>query len=112
MLSRAGFQLVVLVLAFLTIRAKVRTALGNNNTLDRSAAGGTGFARTLVDAVADLKKTFAALRVHVVRDGRSAGGDRLGEHGDDRVVEFAGALAANPPGQRHGVYAGAEQRFV
>ena len=62
--------------------------------------------------MADLEKALATLGVHVVRDRRTAGGDRFGEHGDDRVVEFAGAIAAKALGQRLGMNAGAEQRFV
>ena len=90
----------------------MRTALSDNDPADGSPAGGTGFAGTLIDAVADLEKSFSALGVHVVGDRRTSSGNGFGEHGDDGVVELAGAFAADALGERLRMNAGAEKGFV
>src|SRR5260370_40172253 len=90
----------------------MRTALSDNDGADGRPAGGTGFAGALIYAVADLEKALSALGVHVVGDRRTSGGNGFGEHGDDGVVEFAGAVAADALGECLRMNAGAEKGLI
>ncbi len=86
--------------------------MGYQDAADDSAAIYTGLAGTLIDAVADLEKALAALGIHVIGDGGTAGGDGLGEHFGEGLVEAEGAILAQPGGNRQGVNAGAEEAFI
>src|ERR1017187_1352161 len=115
--ARSGFGNGVTVtygtsLALLAARAEVGAALGDDHPEDRCPAGGTRLAGALVEAGAELEEALAAFGVDVIGDGRSSGGDGLGEHGDDGVVEFAGAVASNALGERLRMNAGAEEGLI
>src|ERR1017187_2091571 len=106
-----GFQLLT-ILPLLAAGAKVRTALGDDHPPDERLATGAGFARALIDAVAELEEALAPFRVDVIGNGRPARGDGLGEHGDDGVVQFACPVAPYAWRQRQRMYAGAKEGFI
>src|ERR1017187_8221184 len=91
---------ILTILPLLAVGTKVGTALGDRHPPHEGPAGGTRFAGALIDAVADLEKSFAPFGIDVIGDGRPSGGDGLGEHGDDGVVEFAAPVAPYALGER------------
>src|ERR1039458_9440339 len=103
---------ILTILPLLAVGTKVGTALGDRHPADGSPAGREWFAGALIDAVADLEEAFAPFGVDVIGDGRPSGGDGLGEHGDDGVVELAGAVAPDALGERQRMNAGAEEGFI
>src|ERR1039458_2381322 len=74
--------------------AEVRRALRHQNAADGRPAGYAGLAGSLVNAVAELEKALAALGIHVIGDGRAAGGDGFRQYRDNGLVEPPGALLA------------------
>src|SRR6188768_370849 len=64
-------------LPFLALRAKMRRALQYQYAANRGTAIQTRLARSLVNPVTELKKSFASLRVHIVGNGRPSRRDRF-----------------------------------
>src|SRR5439155_15423380 len=100
------------VSALLAARAKVRGTLRHNHAADGSFAGDARFASALVHAMAELKEAFAAFGIDIIRNGRTAGGDGLGQHGDHGIVEFPRAIGAQARSECQEMNAGTEQRIV
>src|SRR5262245_7972967 len=90
----------------------MRGALRYQSSADGNSAIQTWLPGALVDAVIQLKKSGAALRIHIVRNGRSAGGDRLLQNGHDRIIQSPGAVTAQSRSHGERVNARTKQRFI
>ena len=62
---------------FLSPRAVMTAAAGNHNSLDGSFADETGLALAAVNTVLELKESFFAVGIHVIRNRRPAQCDRF-----------------------------------
>src|ERR1700687_5884194 len=87
----------------LALRAKVRRALRHQQPPDGRAAGDARLSGPLIDAMAELKKALAALRIDVIGDGRSTGCNGFRQYCADGLVKAAGAIGADTRGQRQRV---------
>src|SRR4051794_10449180 len=79
-------------LSLLAVGTKMRAALRHDDALDGRAARRARLAGALVYAVANLKKSLAPLGIHVIRNRRSPGCDRLRQHCGDGFMQFACTL--------------------
>ena len=70
------------------------------------------FAGALVHTVTQLEEAFAALRIYVVGDGRSAGGDGFRKDGNHGVEESPRPLAAQAASHGERMNARAKERFI
>jgi hypothetical protein len=73
--------------AFLALGAEMGRSLRHQQAADGRTAGDAGLAGALVNAVAELEKALAAVGIHVIGDGRAAGGDGFGEHRKNGLME-------------------------
>src|ERR1035437_10869120 len=78
----------------LALGAEVRRALRHQNAANGRPAGDAGFAGALVNAVAELEKALAAAGIHVIGDGRAAGGDGLRQHRNKGLMAPPRAVSA------------------
>ncbi len=90
----------------------MRGPLRHQKAADGRSACDARLARALVDAMLHLEKAAAAFGVHVIGDGRAAGGYGFGEHLDDGGVKAADAVQAQAGGLGERVDSGAEQRLI
>ena len=70
-------------------------ASGDHHTFDRSLAYQARFAFPPVNAMLELEKSFLAVGIHIVRNGRSSESDRFFQHFPDREEELAKLLTSN-----------------
>src|SRR5579871_4658858 len=94
------------------MRAKMRSALGDERALYRTAADHARFAVPLVDAMRLLKTSEASVGVDVVGYRGATAGDGFGENFANGVVQAAGAGLAEFGGRQKGMNSGAKERFV
>lgn len=90
----------------------MRTALGDDDALNRFAATGAGCTCASVDLVPVLETAFAPVAVDVVGDGGAARFDGFVQDGVDGVVKFVELLRAEMGGDGVGVDARGEEAFV
>ena len=90
----------------------MRRPLRHQHSPHLRAAGDTWLAGALVDAVTELEKALAALRIYIVGNGRSAGLDSFSEHLHNGAVQAARTRAANLRRGCLRVNPRAEQRLV
>ena len=83
----------------------------NHDAFDRPLADQAGLAFSPVDAMLQLKKSFFAVRIHVIRNGGAAQGNGFLENFLDCSMKFAellpvdgcGAAARADPGTKQGL---------
>src|SRR5215213_9776219 len=96
----------------LTGRAIVGTALCNDNAADRPPAPYARQSFAPIDAMPLLKTASPSLGIHVIRYGRTAKLDRLGQHLTNCIDQFCSPGRAEPVGPPSRVNACAKQSLV
>ena len=71
----------------LALAAEVRTPLGDDDFVDRSAAVSASFAFSSVNAMLDLEPAALAIRIDIIGDGGYAKPDGVVEHLHERLPE-------------------------
>ena len=99
-------------LTFLAFRTEVRGPLRYQQAANRRPAGEARLPGALVNPVAELKKTLAALGVHVIRDGRTARRDGLRQYRSDGIEQPSWPLPAQARSHRQRVNSGTKERFI
>jgi hypothetical protein len=69
----------------------VAAAASNHDSLDGRLADQAGFGFAAIDAMLELEKSFFAIGIHVVRDGRTAKSNRFFQdvlHADEKLAEL------------------------
>ena len=78
----------------LALGAEMRRSLRHQHPADGRPADQARLAGALVNAVAELEKALAALGIHVIGDGRAAGGDGFRQHRNNGLMEPPRAVSS------------------
>src|SRR5204863_7577481 len=96
----------------LAFRAVMAAAPCNHHTLDRSLTHLARFAFSSINSVLQLEKSFLAISIHVVRDGRAAKLDRLRQDFTHGKIQTPKVLPAERGRAPSGPNSRPKQRFV